>query len=75
MAMLASIMSGNIRLMGLIRRASPAPSTISATMPSMAATMTSGIMRRTSGTGWARAASGTASASILPCGSGGAGSR
>lgn len=70
----ASIMSGNMSIIGLSSRPPP-PSTMSATMPSMATIMTTGNNRRTSGTGLGFAASGTASACKEPLGSGGAGSR
>ena len=75
MAMLASIINGNIKAIGLICRDSPAPNTMRATMPSIAAIITTGSSSRTSGTGCGRTASGTSSASRLPVGSGGAASR
>ena len=75
MAMLASIINGNIKAIGLICRDSPAPNTMRATMPSIAAIITTGSSSRTSGTGCGRTASGTSSASMLPVGSGGAASR
>ena len=73
---LMSIMTGNSSIIGLTCRPSFAPlSRMRATNPTIAAIITTGIRMRTSGTGCGRAASGTASAVMLPCGNGGAGSR
>ena len=47
MAMLASIINGNIKAIGLICRDSPAPNTMRATMPSIAAIITTGSSSRT----------------------------